>query len=145
MTAEFSPKLPLAFDHWAISVPSLAESIAWYERVLDFKLLRRFEIPQIPAQVAVLTRDGLNLEIFEVPDAAPLAEERRLPDTDNRTHGHKHISFKAKSENMDAIHAALLEMGVDIIWFRKFPHGQNIFLRDNAGNLIEIVNETDGL
>ncbi len=123
-------------------MPNLDESVAWYERIFDFKLLRRFHIPQIPAEVAVLTRDGLNLEIFEVPNATPMDPALRTPDTDNRTHGHKHISFRAK--DVDAIHDQLVKQGVDIIWFKKFPHGTNIFLRDNSGCLIEIVSIKDG-
>ena len=135
------PRIDVEFDHWAISVPNLEESIAWYQRIFDFKVLRRIHIPQIPADVAVMTRDGLNLEIFEVPNATPMDPERRVPDTDNRTHGHKHMSFRAK--NLDQIHEQLVAQGVDIVWFKKFPHGTNIFLRDNAGCLIEIVDIKD--
>jgi len=135
------PRLDVQFDHWAISVPNLDESIAWYERIFDFKVLRRIHIPQIPANVAVLTRDGLNLEIFEVPNATPLDPARRNPDTDNRTHGHKHMSFRA--HNIEALHEELVKRGVDIVWFKKFPHGTNIFLRDNAGCLIEVVEIRD--
>lgn len=129
--------LTFGFHHGGISVPDLDEALDWYERVLGFKLLRQFDIPQIPARVAEVKNGDLHMEIFEVPGAAPLPDERRLPDTDNRTHGNKHVSFIIA--NVEEFAEVLKERGADIVWVKRMPHGANIFIRDCAGNLIEFV------
>jgi hypothetical protein len=33
----------------------------------------------------------------------------------------------------------LKRRGADIVWVKEMKHGSNIFIRDNAGNLIEFV------
>ena len=125
--------------HGAASVPDLEEAIEWYGRVLGFTVERRFPIPAIPAEVAIIRNGDLRIELFEVPGAEALPEGRRLPDTDNRTHGNKHVSFVI--ENVEQFGEELKRRGADIIWIRRMPHGANIFIRDNAGNVIEFVEE----
>ena len=45
-----------------------------------------------------MLRNGpLHIELFEVPGAASLPPERRMPDTDVHTHGNKHVSFAVHS------------------------------------------------
>jgi len=77
----------LRFHHGGVSVPNLEEAIAWYQQMLGFEVERRFPIPQIPANVAIIKRGALRFELFEVPNANPLPEDRRFPDRDNRTIG----------------------------------------------------------
>ena len=127
------------FHHTAISVPNLEDAIDWYKDVLGFKVERKFPIPTIPAEVAIIKNGDLRIEIFEVPDAAPLPEDRRLPDSDNRTHGNKHIAFTIR--NVEKFSEELKTRGADIVWVKRFDHGANIFIRDNSGNLIEFVEE----
>jgi methylmalonyl-CoA/ethylmalonyl-CoA epimerase len=123
--------------HGGVSVPDLEASIAWYRKVLGFEVARRFPIPSIPAEVAVLKNGPLHIELFEVPGAQPLPAERREPDKDVHTHGNKHVSFAVQSVREMA--AELEKRGADIVWVKEFAHGAHIFLRDNAGNLIEFV------
>ena len=129
----------LQHHHGAISVPSLNDAIDWYDRMLGFKVEKRFHIAKIPADVAILKRDNLRLELFEVPNGNPLPEERRFPDTDNRTHGNKHVAFVVRDAKTVA--ALLKEQGGDIAMVVNAPHGCGFFIRDNAGNLIEFVEE----
>src|ERR1700722_16294113 len=75
--------------HGGISVPDLDASITWYRNVLGFEVARRFPIPTIPADVAVLKNGPLHIELFQVAAARPLPAERREPDTDVYTHGNK--------------------------------------------------------
>ncbi|WDS35051.1 VOC family protein [Pseudoxanthomonas sp.] len=133
--------LPLKHHHGAMSVPDLNAAIAWYARVLGFALERRFPIPAIPAEVAMLRRGPMRIELFEVPGAAPLPPERLLPDSDNRTHGNKHVAFAVP--DVDAAAAHLHAQQADVVWVKRFPWGANIFLRDPAGNLIELVEEPE--
>lgn len=125
--------------HGGVSVSDLETAIDWYGRVLGFKVERRFTIPTIPAQVAIVVNGDLRMELFEVPGAAALPPDRRTPDLDVRTHGNKHVSFVVK--DVDAFAAELARRDADIVWVRKFEHGANIFIRDMGGNLIEFVQD----
>ena len=74
-----------------------------------------------------------------MPGAKPLPAERRMPDTDVHTHGNKHVSFAVREVREFA--EELKKRAADIVCVREMPHGANIFIRDNAGNLIEFVQE----
>jgi methylmalonyl-CoA/ethylmalonyl-CoA epimerase len=130
-------QLDLKHHHGGISVPDLEASIRWYAEVLDFEVEQRLEIPAIPAKVAMLRRGDLRLELFEVPGAQRLPEERRHPNLDLRTHGNKHLAFAIK--DLDSAERELKNRGADIVLVRRFEFGANIFLRDNSGNLVELV------
>ena len=129
--------LDLKHHHGGISVPDLEASIRWYSDVLDFEVEQRMEIPAIPAKVALLRRGELRIELFEVPDAQPLPEERRHPNLDVRTHGNKHIAFAIA--DLNSAERELRSRGADIVFVGRFRFGSNIFIRDNSGNLVELV------
>lgn len=84
-----------------------------------------------------LKNGPLRIELFEAAGARPLPAERREPNVDLRTHGNKHVSFVV--ENVREFAEVLRQRGADIVWVREFEFGANIFIRDNAGNLIEFV------
>jgi methylmalonyl-CoA/ethylmalonyl-CoA epimerase len=124
--------------HVGVSVPDLEASIDWYQRVLGFRLARRIRIDTIPADVAILKHGALHIELFQAQGARPLPPERREPDADVRTHGNKHVAFAVA--DVDAFAAELRRRGADLVWVKHFEHGgANIFIRDNAGNLIEFL------
>jgi methylmalonyl-CoA/ethylmalonyl-CoA epimerase len=125
--------------HGGVSVPDLDAAIAWWRDVLGFVVERRFPIPAIPAEVAMVRNGPLHIELFAVTGAKPLPAERRQPDTDVHTHGNKHVAFAV--HDVRAFADELRKRGADIVWVREMPHGSNIFIRDNAGNLIEFVQE----
>jgi methylmalonyl-CoA/ethylmalonyl-CoA epimerase len=125
-------------DHAGVSVPHLEDAIAWYQRVLGFEVERRIVIESIPASVAVMANGNMRIELFEARDGRPPSEERSIPDEDVRTWGNKHVCFGV--DDVPAVGEELKRRGADIVWIKKFPNGgANIFLRDNAGNLIEFV------
>jgi catechol 2,3-dioxygenase-like lactoylglutathione lyase family enzyme len=130
---------PLSFwhHHGAMSVPDLAASIQWWRDTLGFEVQERFNIPTIPAEVAMLRNGPLRVELFQVPGAKALPTDRREVHQDLHTHGNKHISFAV--EDVSRFAEELRRRGADIIWVRQMQHGSNIFMRDNAGNLIEFV------
>ena len=84
----------IAWNHVALSVPNIAESIAWYEKMLGFKGTVRPGQPGARQQVADLRRGNITIELFQVADAAPLPESRKNPSEDFRTHGVKHFGFE---------------------------------------------------
>jgi len=123
--------------HGGVSVPDLDDAIAWWHDVLGFEVEKRFPIPTIPAEVAMLRNGPLHIELFEVPEAKSLPAERRMPDSDVHTHGNKHVSFAVG--NVREFAQELEKRGADIVWVKEMVHGANIFIRDNVGNLIEFV------
>jgi methylmalonyl-CoA/ethylmalonyl-CoA epimerase len=133
--------IELKHHHGGISVPDLESSIQWYSEVLGFEVEQRFELPAIPARIAMLKRGDLRIELFQVPGAKPLPPERRDPDSDLRTHGNKHLAFAIR--DVDAAEQELRARGVDIVFVGRFEFGSNLFLRDNCGNLLELVEQPD--
>lgn len=126
------------YHHVGVSVPNIEEAIEWWDRVMGFKLQRRLKIPSIPAEIAILKHGALHVELFQSENAKPLPPERREPDSDARVHGNKHVAFSVA--NVDVFAAKLRERGADIVWVKHFGDGRaNIFIRDNAGNLIEFL------
>ena len=127
--------------HGAVSVPDLDASIHWYETVLNFKLEKRFEIPGQKTVVAMLRRAEMRIELFQSEGSRPAHPDRGNPNTDFRTQGNLHFAFAVP--DVHAFAADLRERGADIVWVRDFEFGSSAFIRDNAGNLIEFVEDRD--
>jgi len=135
-----APGFDIAWNHVALSVPNIAESIAWYEKMLGFKGVVRGGQPNPNArqQVADLRRGDITIELFQVADATPLPESRKNPSEDFRTHGVKHFGFEVK--NLPAVLAELKAKGVKIAFeMRDTPTEAFAFISDNAGNAIELI------
>jgi methylmalonyl-CoA/ethylmalonyl-CoA epimerase len=131
----------LRIHHLGLSVPDLESSIEWYERVLGFSLEKRVYVEPIPAQVAFLKHGSFRIELFQVEGAAPLPDQRRVPNLDLRTHGTKHLSFVV--EDVAVLAQELKALGADIAMLVQVPGRRTLFVRDNAGNLIEFVQQSD--
>ena len=99
----------IEWNHVALSVPNIAESIAWYEKMLGFKGTVRPGQPGARQQVADLRRGNITIELFQITDAAPLPDSRKNPSEDFRTHGVKHFGFEVK--NLPAVLAELKAKG----------------------------------
>lgn len=129
----------LKLHHGAVSVPDLEASVAWYRDMLGFEIEKRFEIPGGIARVAMLVRGDMRMELFQPAQGEPLREDRRHPDRDILAHGNKHVAFAVP----DARAAAedLVARGADLVFIGEFKFGSNAFFRDNAGNLVELVQE----
>lgn len=123
--------------HFGISVPDLDAAVAWYGRMLGFTLEQQLAIDKIPARIAFVRRDQYRIEIFEVPGAAPLPAERRVPNLDLRTHGNKHMCFEVP--DVRAAVAALRDAGADIAFELAVEGNPTAFIRDVSGNLIELL------
>jgi len=127
----------IAWDHVALSVPNIPESIAWYEKMLGFKEIRRGGQPT-GQQTALIRRGNINIELFQLPNAAPLPESRKNPSEDFRTHGVKHFGFEVK--NLPAVLAELKAKGVKMAFdMRDDPGTAFAFISDNAGNAVELI------
>ena len=125
-------------EHAGISVGDLDASIAWYRDMLGFAVDRIVQIPEDTGRVALMSLGDFRLELFCIPEADPLPDERRYPWTDIRTHGVKHIAYAVS--DIEALMDSLKEKGVDVVWDTRVHDGDTCaFVRDNTGNLVEFV------
>ncbi len=124
-------------DHFGISVPDMDASLEWYQRVLGFELDFRVYLDIIPAHVAFIQRGKFRIELFQLDEAKPLPEERRMPNTDLQTHGNKHMCFGV--QDMEEMLAHLHKEEADIVFSKVIQGTPTTFLRDNSGNLIEMI------
>jgi methylmalonyl-CoA/ethylmalonyl-CoA epimerase len=124
--------------HVALSVGDLEASIAWYRDVLGFELDRVVDVPEDTGKVALIRRGDFVLELFCIPGAAPLPDERRYPWSDIRTHGVKHVAYAVA--DIYVLMDELKRKGVDVVWDTRVHDGVVCaFVRDNSGNLVEFV------
>ena len=133
------PTPDFTFHHGGVSVPDLEAAIAWYRDMLGFEEERRFHIERAGADVAFVRKGPLRFELFHVPGAAPLPEERRHPPSDLRTHGTKHLAFRI--DDLDAFLEQMTAKGADVAMVVREGYGRGCFLRDCAGNLVEFVEQ----
>ncbi len=120
---------------FALSVPNLAASAAWYRDKLGLGVVMEVP-PQGGTAVTVLEGGGLVVELLQLAGSRPPAGEPQF------THGF----FKAGVivKDLDSTLARLCERGVEIA-FGPFPASDtqraNVIVRDNAGNLIQFFGE----
>jgi len=138
MTKSETGAFQLIPHHCGISVPDLEASVAWYRDMLGFSVEKRLTLDVVSAKIAFMKHGDFSIELFQVEGAAPLREDRRYPDRDICTHGTKHIAFAV--EDVHKFVDALKKRGVDIAMDVNVMESKAMaFIRDNAGNLIEIV------
>ena len=124
--------------HLGISIANLDASIKWYEDMLGFKLEKRMDVEPLKAKIAFMNNGSFRIELFEVRDAKPLPAERRQPNTDIGTHGVKHLAWEVK--NVTSLMNELKKKGVDVAMDVSRMEGREMaFIRDNSGNMIEIL------
>lgn len=100
---------------------------------------RRWPFLRIPANVALFKRAALRFELFEVPNAAPLIEDPRAPDRDNRTIGSKHGARAVP--DVGTRKQERRAKGAAIATVVRAKHGSGFFVRANVGNLPEFITE----
>ena len=81
----------MEFNHIAITVRNLEESIAFYTKFFGFTSDGSHEKPNGP-RFCFLKRDSIRLELFEFKDPIPPEDSQ----TNLRVIGLRHIAFKVK-------------------------------------------------
>lgn len=132
-------EMPIRLHHGALSVPNLDDSIAWYKDMLGFEVEQRFKIPGVAVEFAMLKRGDMRVELFCAENSKPMDESRREPNTAFLSQGSLHFCFAVPDPR--SLAENLRERGGDIVWIRDFEWGSNAFIRDNAGNLIEFLQD----
>jgi len=137
---EPEPPHPFAVrpHHCALSVPDLETAIVWYREMLGFALEIRQEMPEVPLKGAFLKRGEFRIELFELPGAQRLPTSRRDVHEDLRTHGTKHMALEVP--NVAGALRFLEARGVEVAMAPIEVDGTvACYIRDNSGNLIELV------
>lgn len=129
--------------HIGISVANLDESIAWYHKMLGFKVVRRMTQDSNPKMIYALLRSGdCFLELFQIDDGKPLPEYRRDPTDDLNVRGIKHFAYQVRDARAAA--ADLKAKGAEIAMGPvENPNVVFVFIRDNSGNCFELIQFKD--
>ncbi len=129
-------------EHVGISVADLEASVVWYREMLGFSVDKVVDVPDDIGRVALMSHGDFRLELFEIPGAAPLPDDRRYPDRDLRTQGVKHMAYAVP--DVATLVADLKSRGVEIAWDVVVHDGFTVaFVRDNSGNLVELIERRD--
>ena len=138
MSEGTKPPAGIRPDHVGICVADLEASIDWYGEMLGFIVDRIVEIPEDTGRLALIRSGDFLLELFCLPDSAPIPEERRHPTTDLRTQGIKHVAYAVP--DIHALMEHLKAKGADVVWDVVLHDGTLCaFVRDNSGNVVEFV------
>lgn len=106
--------------------------------MLGFTVDLLMDIPADKGRLAMLKNGDFRVELFEVPGAAPLPDDRRYVDRDIRTHGMKHMAYLVR--DVETLIEELRSRRVDIVWEMQEHGGMKAaFIRDNSGNLVELM------
>jgi methylmalonyl-CoA/ethylmalonyl-CoA epimerase len=132
----------LSLHHVALSVHNLEETIQWYQDKLGFRATLRRELPQFSTQQAFLELNGFRIEFFERENSdRTQPSPANVPD-DLLVQGYKHIAFAVN--DIDAVAAELKQRSVEVVLAPVVDEEIRLkvcFVKDNNGNLIELVQE----
>jgi catechol 2,3-dioxygenase-like lactoylglutathione lyase family enzyme len=142
----FEPKRPMApaklfrLGHLALYVPSFAESLEWYQRVLGLIPSDIYHVPGIPkAQIVGFLRLDRGDDLVDHHCFALMQNEEEI--------GCHHISFEAQDFEAQAMsHRFLESKEYELVWgVGRHPQGSHIFdvWRDPDRNRFETFSDTD--
>ena len=117
--------------HMAISVDDMDSAIEWFERVLKFELESKESIKSAGFDLAFLRNGEFEIELFAPYEYMVASDDRKIPNSDNRTLGNKHLCFAV--DNLDAIVEDFRKNKVEIVQgpehlignYYCFIHGPN--------------------
>lgn len=123
--------------HVGISVYKMDEALDWYKKNLDFELVKDDYVPPLKARICFIRNGDFQIELFQYDEPKPLPEDRLMPNSDLQTVGTKHVAFEVP--DMKAVKEKLVANGVEIA-HEVMMEGNNVmFIRDNSGVLIELI------
>jgi len=127
--------------HVGISIGDMEASIAWYVKHLDFELLWCKDFPEIRTKIAFLRHGNFDVELFEHFETLEIPEYRKHPLADMQHQGTLHICFVMET-GLEGLFERFRTEGVDIVMGPILSPPKDAmmgFIRDNTGNLIEII------
>ena len=139
MNEDKEQKLLVKPLHVGVSVSDIDASIEWYKTMLGFRLVSDQYIDKLPARLAFLEHGDFSIELFEIEGAAPLPDDRRVPNLDIRTHGNKHVAYAVQDIRalMDTLKAKHVDVAMDVfpmgLVFKNRLSGSRLFLKIHPG------------
>lgn len=138
---DVNPLTLMRADHIMISTADYSGTVEWYKKILGFEVVREWDIDGYPdVDVGYIAANGFMIEVVGTKIA--FQDEKVAPDvfTAMSDRGYVHLAFN--SPDVDAVAAELIDRGVKLeLPPTNFDAAgvRLIFIRDNNGNLIEIV------
>lgn len=134
----------LSPHHVALSVPNFEETLLWYQDKLNFRVVKRLELPQIKTKQAILERNAFGVEVF-ARENSTCSQPPAVTVPDNLLiQGVKHVAFMV--DDLEAVAAELDSRGVKLVWGPEVNKDIRLklgFIKDNNGNLIELVEKLE--
>jgi catechol 2,3-dioxygenase-like lactoylglutathione lyase family enzyme len=116
----------IGLDHFAINVTDLQRSADWYQRVLGFTILHKWNTTWM------VGRDNIKIGLFLRPNAKP------LPDIDSQLII-QHVAFLVDGDKFADAQQALTQAGVKFDPPEDTGIAYSIFFNDPDGHLLEIT------
>jgi len=116
----------VGLDHYALNVTDLQKSADWYDRVLGFHVLHKWNTTWM------IGRDNIKVGLFLRPNAKPLV------DIDSQIII-QHVAFMADGDKFIGIQQELAKNGVQIDGPEDTGIAYSIFFKDLDGHLLEIT------
>jgi methylmalonyl-CoA/ethylmalonyl-CoA epimerase len=135
-----APLSSLKSHHVALSVPNFEETIQWYQEKLGFKVTLRRKLSQLSTQQAFLELNGFSIEIFARQNSVRTQLPPPTVPDDLLVQGYKHIALVV--DDLDAAAAEFKRRKIEFLWEPRVDKDLRLklcFIKDNNGNLIEIV------
>ena len=130
-----TPGFTVSGAAFALSVSDLQASSKWYGEKFGLKVTMNIPVSTTPG-VVVLEGGGLTVELIQHPEAKASGKDPIL------AHGFFKAGFTV--QDFDRTLAMLRERGVEIA-YGPFPkradQRANVIIRDNTGNLIQIIGQ----
>jgi methylmalonyl-CoA/ethylmalonyl-CoA epimerase len=121
-----------------MSVPNIETTVAWYERVLGFKLDQTKSYPEFKTRLAFLVREGFRVELIEDANAKPGPLRADAP-AHTAIHGYSQFMFQTRDLASVKKHMQSLQVPIHFE-FENVELGIKIFfVRDPNQNLITFV------
>ena len=142
--AQEQPTNPLALmraDHIMISTDDYDGTVDWYNRILGFEVVREWDIDGYPdVDVGYISANGFMIEVVGTKQA--FQDEVVAPDVFTAMSDRVYVHMAFNSADVDGVAAELISRGVELeLAPTNFDAAgvRLLFIRDNNGNLIEIV------
>jgi catechol-2,3-dioxygenase len=116
----------VGLDHYAVNVADLPRAADWYQRILGFNVLHKWNTTWM------VGKDNIKVGLFLRPDAKPPAD----PDKELLI---QHVAFLLDGDKFDAALKELADKGVQIDGPEDTGIAYSAFFNDADGNLLEFT------
>lgn len=123
----------MKFHHVALSVKNLEVSKLFYENILGFKEVKRFERPDLGGQAVFLKLNGLRLELWEFNKQKPNEDDF----SDLNAIGYKHIALQVADVQQTC--NELKAKGIEVTEPTQGAMAKYIFIKDPDGLPLELL------